>query len=335
MMKLVVAMHVPHFHPYTAGFSGFNHVNVVQQPQGNENVPISSMTGFASTSGQVGDSDWRWDVKSVNARGLDLRFRLPTGLDSLEPKVRAAGQNALKRGSIAISLSVKFQKTNGNTALDEIALSQVVEHIALVRKRLAASDVPVADTRAETVLAMPGVLTSGDRGGNDDVAAMAPALLAGFENALEALITERRSEGARLARVISEQVTQIESLTRDAAACADAATIALRERFKNQLTTLLSDTSLSPDRLEQEAAILASKADVTEEIDRLHAHVAAARELLAMDEPIGRRLDFLTQEFNREANTLCSKSPTDALTRIGLDLKMVVDQIKEQAANVE
>jgi len=182
---------------------------------------------------------------------------------------------------------------------------------------------------------LPGVLLSGDDSDGPDPSALGPDLLRGFEAAIEALVTERRAEGARLGRVISEQVTQIESLTRDAEACAEEALIALRERFKTQLTTLLSDTSISQERMEQEAAVLASKADVREEIDRLHAHVAAARELLAMEEPIGRRLDFLTQEFNREANTLCSKSPTDALTRIGLDLKMVVDQIKEQAANVE
>jgi len=167
------------------------------------------------------------------------------------------------------------------------------------------------------------------------VSAFSPAILAGFDAALEALVTERNAEGARLDRVISEQVTQIESLTRDAADCAEEVVLALRERLKTQLTTLLSDTTLSPERVEQEASVLAVKADVREEIDRLGAHVAAARELLAADEPVGRRLEFLTQEFNREANTLCSKSQVERMTRIGLDLKTVIDQMREQAANVE
>lgn len=298
-------------------------------------MPISSMTGFASNSGQTGDSTWRWDVKSVNARGLDLRFRLPPGYEALEPKLRSGAQNVLKRGSVAISLTLSFQRTTGQIALDEAALTKAVSNIAAVRDRLETAGVPVADTRAEVVLSLPGVVLSGDEAEGDDPASIGPELQRGFEAAIEALVAERRAEGARLGRIISEQVTQIESLTRDAEACADQAVIALRERLKTQLTTLLSDTSLSQERMEQEAALLASKADVREEIDRLHAHVAAARELLAMEEPIGRRLDFLTQEFNREANTLCSKSSTDALTRIGLDLKMVVDQIKEQAANVE
>ena len=335
MMKPTVAMHVPVVHPYTAGFKRLVRVNVIAQPQEDGNVPISSMTGFASSSGQTGDSDWRWDVKSVNARGLDLRFRLPPGHDALEPKLRAAAQQALKRGSVAISLHTKFQKAAGRIAVDDAALAQAISQISAVRGQLESAGIPVADARAEAVLTLPGVLLSSDESEGDEPSAVGPELLRGFETTIEGLVAERRAEGARLARVISEQVTQIESLTRDAEACAEKAVIALRERFKTQLTTLLSDTSISPERMEQEAAILASKADVREEIDRLHAHVAAARELLEMDEPIGRRLDFLTQEFNREANTLCSKSPTDALTRIGLDLKMVVDQIKEQAANVE
>jgi len=335
MMKPTVAMHVPVVRPYTAGFQELVGVNVLGQPQEDGNVPISSMTGFASISGQTGDSDWRWDLKSVNARGLDLRFRLPPGHDGLEPKLRAAAQAALKRGSVAISLNTKYQKTVGRISVDDEALAQAISHIVVARKQLENAGLPVAKTSAEAVLSVPGVLLSGDESDGLDPSALGPDLLRGFEAAIDALVTERRAEGARLGRVISEQVTQIESLTRDAQACAEEAVIALRERFKTQLTTLLSDTSISPERMEQEAAILASKADVREEIDRLHAHVAAARELLAMEEPIGRRLDFLTQEFNREANTLCSKSPTDALTRIGLDLKMVVDQIKEQAANVE
>jgi uncharacterized protein (TIGR00255 family) len=328
-------MHVPDDHPYTAGISGFVRINVVNAPQEGKKVPISSMTGFASISGQTGDSDWRWDVKSVNARGLDLRFRLPTGYEALEPKLRAAVQKVFKRGSIAISLTTRIQGAVGRTSLDESILAITLERISLVRARMDAAGMPVAPASAEAVLSLPGIIVNAEGEDVADPAAMTAEIFVGFEAALQALLRERDAEGVRLAHVLSDQVTQIESLTKDAAACADEAVIALRDRFSVQLKALLADTTLSPERLEQEAAILASKADVREEIDRLHAHVAAARTLLLMDEPLGRRLDFLTQEFNREANTLCSKSSTDTLTRIGLDLKTTIDQIKEQAANVE
>jgi len=328
-------MHVPEDRPYTAGIKDSVRVSVVNRPQKDKTVPISSMTGFASTSGQEGDSDWRLDVKSVNGRGLDLRFRLPPGFEPLEPKLRIAAQNAMKRGSVTISLTVRYQRSEGRTSLDDSALSRAVQALGDTRSRLEEAGIPVAPARAEAILAMPGILITSEESDPADHEALSKEILLGFDAALEALLRERSAEGVRLERVISTQVAQIESLTQDAEKCADEAVIALRERFKTQLTTLLSDTSLSEDRLQQEAAILATKADIREEIDRLYAHVAAARALLEMDEPIGRRLDFLTQEFNREANTLCSKSPTDALTRIGLDLKTVVDQIKEQAANIE
>ncbi len=334
-MKLTFAMDVPHDHPYTAGIKAYFCVNVVNRPQKDKTVPMNSMTGFATTSGQIGDSDWRLDVKSVNGRGLDLRFRLPPGFESLEQKLRLSAQNSLKRGTVTVSLIVRFQHNESLTSLDEAALSRSVKALAVARTRLEEAGIPLAATRAEALLTLPGILVNTEGNEPPGFDALKKEILVGFENALQALLKERSAEGSRLAHVIASQVTQIESLTSKAKASANEAVIALRERFKTQLTTLLSDTALSPERLQQEAAILASKADISEEIDRLYAHVAAARALLAMAEPIGRRLEFLTQEFNREANTLCSKSPTDALTRIGLDLKAVVDQVKEQAANIE
>lgn len=335
MMKRWFAMHVPDDHPYTAGIWDFVRINVVNAPQEGKKVPISSMTGFASISGQTGDSSWRWDVKSVNARGLDLRFRLPSGCEAMEPKLRAAVQKTFKRGSIAISLTTRIQGSVARTSLDESVLAATLERLSQVRARMEDAGIPVAPASAEAMLSMPGIIVNADDAEVSDAASNNAEIFVGFEAALQALLKERDAEGVRLAHVLSEQVTQIESLTNDAVACAGDAVIALRNRFSIQLQTLLADTSLSPERLEQEAAVLASKADVREEIDRLHAHVAAARELLSLDEPVGRRLDFLTQEFNREANTLCSKSSTDVLTRIGLDLKTTIDQIKEQAANVE
>jgi len=335
MMKLWFAMHVPEDHQCTPRIRTPFRINVVNAPQRDKTVPINSMTGFASTSGQTGDSDWRWDVKSVNARGLDLRFRLPPGFESLEPNLRKISQSVLSRGSVLITLTTRHQRAEGSTSVDKTALSQAVKHVALVRAQLETNGLTVAPASAEAILTLPGVIVSTTFESTDNANAINPELIAGFETTLHALVMERRAEGTQLARVISEQVTQIELLTRDADGCAEKAVLALRERLKTQLVSLLSDTSLSEDRLAQESALLASKADVREEIDRLHAHVAAARDLLTKDEPIGRRLDFLTQEFNRESNTLCSKSPTDALTRIGMELKMVIDQIKEQAANVE
>jgi len=335
MMKQWFAMHVPDVRPYTAGIWGFVPLNVVNAPQEGKKVPISSMTGFASYNGQTGDSDWRWDIKSVNARGLDLRFRLPPGYEALEPKLRTAAQKSFKRGSIAISLTTRIQGAGGRTSLNHTALKATLEHLSHARFEMEAAGIPVAPSNAEALLSIPGVLVATEETDVSGDASLTADIFVGFEAALAALSKERDAEGVRLAHVLSEQVTQIESLTKDAAAGADDAVAALRNRFSTQLSALLGDTTLSPERLEQEAAILASKADVREEIDRLHAHVAAARELLSMNEPVGRRLDFLTQEFNREANTLCSKSSTDAMTRIGLDLKTTIDQIKEQAANVE
>lgn len=326
---------MPEDHPYTAGNPLCIPVNVVNKSQKDKTVPTNSMTGFATTDGQTGDSGWRLDVKSVNGRGLDLRFRLPNGFESLEQKFRIAAQKALKRGSVTIALTVRFQSGEGRTSLNEAALLHTVKALGVARAQLEKAGIPAAPVHAEALLALPGVLITAEENDSVDLDALNEEILAGFEAALEALAKERAAEGSRLAHVISAQVTQIESLTSDAKKCADEAVIVLRERFKTQLTMLLSDTTLSPERLQQEAAILASKADIREEIDRLQAHVDAARALLAMDEPIGRRLEFLTQEFNREANTLCSKSSTDALTRIGLDLKTIVDQIKEQAANIE
>lgn len=214
-------------------------------------------------------------------------------------------------------------------------MGNAITALSQVRLRLAEEGLPVADTQAEALLGLAGVLSTDDSAPDVDSDVVEKAMIAGFDAAMLALCTERRAEGERLESIISGQVAQIESLTRDAAGCATEAVHALRERARQQIEAVLADSSIAPERLDQEVAVLAVKADVREEIDRLNAHVAAARDLLAAIEPVGRRLDFLTQEFNREANTLCSKSPTDRLTRIGLELKTVIDQLREQAANVE
>ena len=298
-------------------------------------MSISSMTGFASTAGERDGLTWRWDVKSVNARGLDLRFRLPAGWENLEPKLRTAAQSRLTRGSVTIALSFKTQSVVGKFSIDDSALEAAVMSLATVRERLEDAGISTVAIGGEQLMAVPGVLRMDDAAPTAAAAETEGDILSGFNAALASLVAERDGEGKRLESIISEQVAQIESLTRDAGACADEAVQVLRARARTQIETVLADTTIAPERLEQEVAVLAVKADVREEIDRLTAHVAAARDLLGTGEPVGRRLDFLTQEFNREANTLCSKSPTERLTRIGLDLKTVIDQLREQAANVE
>ena len=299
-------------------------------------MAISSMTGFASTSGEGASGAWRWDVKSVNARGLDLRFRLPPGRESLEPALRKQAQQRLKRGSILIALSVQEQSAAGESFLDESELAKAVAHVALAARRLDEAGLPVAPVHPEALLSLSGVRRSAAGEAKGDQGADASAMVEGFTAALHELLTVRHAEGEQLARVITEQVTQIEVLIGDAEALAEEAVATLRTRLQGQIDALVSDDrGFAKERLEQEGALLASKADIREELDRLHAHVAAARGLLASGGAVGRKLDFLTQEFNREVNTLCSKSATEALTRVGLDLKSVVEQVREQAANVE
>ncbi len=297
-------------------------------------MPISSMTGFASTASEGAHCAWRWDVKSVNARGLDLRFRLPPGRESLEPALRKVAQARLKRGSVLVSLSVQEQMAAAETFVDASELSAAVAQVATVARQLAEAGLPVAPVHPAAVLSLSGVRRSAPVKDGGDAADDATAMVEGFTAAIDDLLTVRHAEGEQLARVITEQVTQIEVLTRDAETLAAGAVEALRHRLRDQIAALLSDP-VREDRLEQEVALLASKADIREELDRLHAHVAAARGLVAGGGAVGRKLDFLTQEFNREVNTLCSKSATEALTRVGLDLKTVIEQLREQAANVE
>ena len=296
-------------------------------------MALQSMTGFGEAAGEVGGTAWRWELKSVNARGLDLRFRVPGGFDSVERAVRPLAQKRLTRGSVSAGLAVRGAGGGARARLDHDALTEAMIALDTVRDRLRDDGYEQGPVSPATVLALPDVMVRQEAEG-PDMAALMPELVAGFGAALEALVAERAAEGSRLARVVGEQVDRIAALTRDAEACAGEAVAVLRERLDAQVAELAGG-GVAPERLEQEVALLATKADVREEIDRLDAHVEAARALLAEGGAVGRRLDFLTQEFNREANTLCSKSPVDRLTRIGLDLKAVIDQLREQAANIE
>jgi len=295
-------------------------------------APISSMTGYARQEGGDGLLTWSWEIKSVNGRSLDVRSRIYAGYDALEPIARKMVQKFCTRGNVQISMTVNRGKLPRKLRLNREALDQVVAMVQSLE-----SDVRAEPPRLDGLLAFPGVLeTSEEEETKEQLDTRMAAMEEDLGLALEALAAMRRSEGARLHTLAAGQLDDIARLSEAAAACAATQPEALRARLQKQVEDLLqASPALPEERLAQEAALLASKADIREELDRLRAHVAAARELVAEGGAIGRRLDFLCQEFNREANTLCSKSSDVALTRIGLDLKAVIDQLREQVQNIE
>lgn len=294
-------------------------------------MTISGMTGFARAEGEHAGQRWIWEVKSVNGRGLDLKLRLPPGWDALEPAARAAASAKFKRGSLQASL---------NLARDPSAAALLKVDLALVERLLQMGETfgdRVRKPSWDGLLGVRGVVQTEDaqEQSEEERAAFEAALLAGFQDALAKLAEARQAEGRALRAVFSEAADRMEALIAAARASAAAAPSAALERIKQRLESLSPEVKLDPGRVAQEAAIAATRADVQEELERLAAHTLELRQLLTKPEPAGRRLDFLSQELTREANTLCSKSADLELTRIGLDLKTLVDQIKEQAANVE
>ena len=293
-----------------------------------------SMTAYASRTGSHGPVTWLWELRSVNARGLDIRLRLPDGLSELETPLRAALKTALSRGNLTCSLRVTREETAPALRIDTEQLDRVLAALDVVQDRAMARGQTLAQPTAADVLGQRGVILQGDEA--DDAEALVAALRADIAPLIADFVAMRAGEGAALAQIVTAQIDQIAALVDEAATLtetrrADTAR-ALREAFgriKDEVT------EADDARLEQELALIAVKQDVTEELDRLRAHVAAAREMLADDGPSGRKLDFLSQEFNREANTLCSKSQHAALTRVGLDLKVVIDQMREQIQNLE
>ncbi len=296
-------------------------------------MTISSMTGFARSDGETADLRWSCEARSVNNRGLDIRCRLPPRFESLETAVRTMVGERFSRGSIQLTVTL----TRSRAAEPEIRLNQhVLSQILTAVKAL--QDAPgVQPPRLDGLLSLKGVLELEEPEETEaERARREAALLTGVALALDQLKSARRGEGQHLSEIVGQHIARIEALTAEARAEAAKLPEILRARLKDQVATLLdTGAQLDAGRLAQELALLATKADVTEEIDRLTAHVGQARKLLNTGEPVGRKLDFLTQEFNREANTLCSKSALGELTRIGLDLKSVVDQMREQVQNVE
>jgi uncharacterized protein (TIGR00255 family) len=295
-------------------------------------MTLKSMTGFARADGATGATAWHWEVRSVNGRGLDVRTRLAPGFEALEPHVRDAVGRRLARGSIAVNLTVSRAEGTTQIKLNETALRQVLDALEHLK---AVTD--VSHPRADTLLGIRGVLEVVEREESGAVVeARNGAMLADLHKAVDDLVRVRASEGARLKAIISEQLAAVERLVSEIAASPARSPEAIRGRLKEQVARLMdTGTGLDAARLYQEAALLATRADVEEELQRLGAHLAAARDLLASSEPVGRRLDFLAQEFNREANTLCSKSNEAGMTRAGLELKAVIDQMREQVQNIE
>jgi uncharacterized protein (TIGR00255 family) len=296
-------------------------------------MTFASMTGFAESAGSHDGLRWRWEAKSVNGRSLDLRLRTPPGYDGLEqPARRLAGERFL-RGAFQISLSVETQETSRGLTVDAAALASAVR-IA----REVAAETGLAPARVDGLLALKGVIVADEGNAVPDPVARGhrdAAILESLAAAFDRLAKERLSEGAKLAALMTAQMDEIERLVAEAARLAAAQPEALRARLQAQVKELLDGSPVSEERLAQEVALLAVKADVREELDRLTAHVQDARSLIASGKGVGRKLDFLAQEFNREANTLCSKSSDIALTRTGLALKAVIDQFREQSQNVE
>lgn len=295
-------------------------------------MALSSMTGFARSHGTSGTYTWSWELKSVNAKGLELRLRLPSGWDAVEVPVRARGAEKLSRGNVYGTLAVKRDGVAPVVRINEPVLAAVLATMEKLAGRLKA-DAP----RLDGVLGIKGVIDVIEED-EDEAARQAAekAIVAGFGAALDDLVTMRRHEGDALGKLLAARLNEIEALTNRAEAVPGRQPEAIKKRLAEQIAALLeSGSRFEPDRLHQEALIIATKADVREELDRLTAHIAQARHLLSAGGAIGRRLDFLSQEFNREANTLCSKANDLELSNIGLELKSVVEQFREQVQNLE
>jgi uncharacterized protein (TIGR00255 family) len=295
-------------------------------------MALSSMTGFARRHGVSGAYAWSWEIKSVNGKGLDVRLRTPTGWDLVEVPVRARAAEVLSRGSVQANLTVErsgaVPTVRVNTPVLDAILSAVREFGAKVQ---------ASPPSIDGLLALKGVLEITDAGEDEAERRNAEtAVIAGFTAALASLAEMRRGEGAALGRVLALRLDEIAALVERAERAPGRQPDAIRARLAEQIAALLAQSErFDPDRLHQEAIMMATRADVREELDRLTAHVAQARRLIEEGGPIGRRLDFLAQEFNREANTLCAKANDVELTNIGLELKAAVEQFREQVQNVE
>ncbi len=304
-------------------------------------VAVTSMTGFARSEGRVEGRmpfAWVWEAKSVNGKNLEVRLRLPQGFESLEIPARQAAAELFTRGSLTLTLNVAAESSSREATVDETLLDALIGLASRKSKQLGPDVMgqAIAPARLDALMALAQARSAPEALDADMLAARDAKLASGLKTALTGLAQARRQEGARLAVVVGGHIDTVAALSAEARRLAATQPEALKARLFQQIEELLGATpALSAERMAQEAVLLALKYDVREELDRLTSHVTQARELLGKDEPCGRRLDFLSQEFNREANTLCSKSTDVALTQVGLALKSAIDQFREQIQNIE
>jgi uncharacterized protein (TIGR00255 family) len=298
------------------------------------NHALMSMTGFAERRGAGAGADWVWEIRAVNGKGLDLRLRLPEGIEGLEQAARAAVAAQVARGNVTLTLKLARGGEAGAPRVNAAGLAAALDALATVSQVAAQRGIELRQTAASDILTLRGVLETA--AAEEDTGPLLAALLADLDAALAAFNAMRAAEGQALAAVIAGQIARVADLSAAAREAAEARRPLMEQALRDNLARVLAGAAeADPARIAQELALLVVKADVTEELDRLAAHVAAAGRLLAEKGAVGRKFDFLMQEFMREANTLCSKSGNADLTRIGLDLKTVIDQMREQVQNVE
>ena len=295
-------------------------------------MTLSSMTDFARSHGASGSYGWSWEIKSVNAKGLELRLRLPPGFDAVEIPVRTRGAESLSRGNVYATLTVNREGVVPVVRINEPVLNAIIKAVGSLSGKVDAEK-----PRIDGLLGLRGVIDVADAEESEEEKAVAEdAIVKGFVQALKGLNEMRRHEGEAIGRVLSARLDEMAALSSRADAAPGRQPEAVKKKLADQIAVLLDASSrFDPDRLHQEAVLLAGKADIREELDRLAAHIAQARKLMAGGGAIGRRLDFLSQELNRETNTLCAKSNDVELTNIGLELKSVVEQFREQVQNLE
>lgn len=295
---------------------------------------IRSMTGFASATGARAPFSWAWDLRSVNGRGLDLRLRVPDWIEGLDAGLRQMIPREVNRGAVTLSLRLSRDDSAATLAVNDRALAAMLDALGRIDAAAQARGLALGPTSAADILSLRGVLD--DTRPEDEGAALAPILLTEAQALLADFQAMRAAEGAALAKVLTAKIDEIARLTDEAAALAEARRETAADTLRAAIARVTEATdAVDPQRLAQELALLAVKSDVTEELDRLRAHVDAARALLRETGAVGRKFDFLMQEFNREANTLCSKAQSSALTQVGLQLKVVIDQMREQVQNIE
>jgi uncharacterized protein (TIGR00255 family) len=290
------------------------------------------MTGFARADGSANGTRWTWEIRSVNGKGLDIRLRLPAGFERLDPPARERCAGQLTRGNVQSTLTIVGDASAGRIRINEDVLGEVLAAMQKIGGRI-----EVQPPTLDGILSIRGVVEAADNELDETArAALDEEILKSLDRTLADLVVMRAREGQAIGNVLGARLAEIARLVRAAEASPARTPEAIRARLAEQIAALLDAApALDPDRLHQEAVLLATKADIREEIDRLDAHIAAAREMLAEGGPIGRRLDFLAQEFGRETNTICAKANDRTLTAIGLELKAVVDQLREQIQNLE